>query len=56
MQVKIERTEHDILEISRFGLGDSGGGVYRQGFSKADMEATALGRVVPRDGIEPPTP
>ena len=38
-QVNIERIEQDVLAISRFGLQEGNRGVYRQGFSKSDMEA-----------------
>ncbi len=38
-QVNIDRIEQDILAIGRFGLQEADRGIYRQGFSKADMEA-----------------
>jgi N-carbamoyl-L-amino-acid hydrolase len=38
-QINLERIEQDILAISRFGLQEADRGVYRQGFSKADMAA-----------------
>ena len=36
-QVNIERIEEDIAAISRFGFNEDDRGVYRQGFSEADM-------------------
>lgn len=58
-KVNIERIEKDILTISRFGLQEGGRGVYRQGFSKADMAARqwlaetfeALGMAHYMDGV-----
>ncbi|AKM10713.1 Zn-dependent hydrolase [Croceicoccus naphthovorans] len=38
-QVDIERIESDIVAISRFGFNEADRGVYRQGFSEADMAA-----------------
>ncbi|MCB2073816.1 MAG: Zn-dependent hydrolase [Novosphingobium sp.] len=38
-QVNIDRIERDITAISRFGFNESDRGVYRQGFSEADMAA-----------------
>ncbi|OCC22969.1 Zn-dependent hydrolase [Croceicoccus estronivorus] len=38
-QVNIERIEHDITAISKFGFNEEDRGVYRQGFSEADMAA-----------------
>ena len=38
-KVNIERIESDVMAIARFGLQEGGRGVYRQGFSKADMAA-----------------
>ena len=38
-EINLERIEHDILAISRFGLQGADRGIYRQGFSKADMAA-----------------
>jgi N-carbamoyl-L-amino-acid hydrolase len=51
-QINIERLEQDILAISRFGLQEANRGVYRQGFSKADMEARKwLGRTFDELGM-----
>ncbi len=38
-KVSIQRIEEDVLRIARFGLQEADRGVYRQGFSKADMAA-----------------
>ncbi|MEZ5734933.1 MAG: Zn-dependent hydrolase [Novosphingobium sp.] len=38
-KVNIDRIEQDITAISRFGFDESDRGVYRQGFSEADMAA-----------------
>ena len=38
-EINVERIEQDILAVSRFGLQEADRGVYRQGFSKADMAA-----------------
>ncbi len=38
-KVSIERIEEDVLALARFGLQEAGRGVFRQGFSKADMAA-----------------
>ncbi len=38
-KVNIGRIEEEILALARFGLQEGGRGVYRQGFSKADMAA-----------------
>ncbi|HSG34883.1 MAG TPA: Zn-dependent hydrolase [Sphingomonadaceae bacterium] len=52
-QVSIERIEQDILAISRFGLHEADRGVYRQGFSEADMEARKwLGHAFDELGME----
>lgn len=40
-RVNIERIENDITALSRFGFNESDRGVYRQGFSEADMAARA---------------
>ena len=37
--INIERIERDITAISQFGFNEDDRGVYRQGFSAADMEA-----------------
>lgn len=38
-RINVERIEQDIIAISHFGRQESDRGVYRQGFSQADMEA-----------------
>ncbi len=37
--VSIKRIEHDLFNLSRFGYNEKDKGVYRQGFSEADMAA-----------------
>ncbi|WP_262690848.1 Zn-dependent hydrolase [Kordiimonas aestuarii] len=37
--VSIKRIEHDLFNLSRFGYNEEDKGVYRQGFSDADMAA-----------------
>ncbi|WP_321396143.1 Zn-dependent hydrolase [Emcibacter sp.] len=37
--VSVERIEKDLLTLSKFGFNEQDRGVYRQGFSDADMEA-----------------
>lgn len=50
--IKIDRIEKDILRIARFGLQEADRGVYRQGFSKADMAARRwLGRTMQKLGM-----
>ncbi|MCT2399933.1 Zn-dependent hydrolase [Novosphingobium mangrovi (ex Huang et al. 2023)] len=39
--VNIERIERDITAVSQFGFNEEDRGVYRQGFSEADMAARA---------------
>lgn len=40
-KVNIDRIEADITAISRFGFNEEDRGIYRQGFSEADMAARA---------------
>ncbi len=37
--VSIKRIEHDLFELSKFGFNEEDKGVYRQGFTDADMAA-----------------
>lgn len=41
LKITIDRIENDIHAISRFGFNEEDRGVYRQGFSEADMQARA---------------
>lgn len=38
-QISVERMERDITALSQFGFNENDKGVYRQGFSEADMAA-----------------
>lgn len=38
-KINIERLTQDLLELSKIGYNEEDCGIYRQGFSKADMEA-----------------
>ncbi|TIX49702.1 Zn-dependent hydrolase [Alteraurantiacibacter aquimixticola] len=57
-EITIDRIEKDILAIARFGQEEGSNGVYRQGFTKADMAARqwlmgefeALGMAARMDG------
>eukprot|EP00657_Telonema_sp_P-1_P005162 TRINITY_DN22341_c0_g1_i1.p1 TRINITY_DN22341_c0_g1~~TRINITY_DN22341_c0_g1_i1.p1 ORF type:complete len:157 (+),score=49.73 TRINITY_DN22341_c0_g1_i1:179-649(+) len=39
VNVSIKRIEHDLFELSKFGFNEEDKGVYRQGFTDADMAA-----------------
>lgn len=39
MQINIDRIEQDIATVAKFGFNEADRGVYRQGFSEADMAA-----------------
>jgi N-carbamoyl-L-amino-acid hydrolase len=39
LQINLERLKSTLLELSRIGFNDDDKGVYRSGFSEADMEA-----------------
>tara|TARA_B100001939_G_scaffold310221_1_gene291958 strand:+ start:13250 stop:14488 length:1239 start_codon:yes stop_codon:yes gene_type:complete len=38
-QISVKRIEQDLYDLSRFGYNENDQGVYRQGFSEADMQA-----------------
>ncbi len=54
MHIDIERLKRTLFELSRFGFNEADNGIYRIGFSAADMAARRwLLQALERDGLAP---
>ncbi len=54
LQINLERVQNDLYALSRIGYNPEDQGIYRQGFSKADMEAREwLTRQMEQLGLNP---